>query len=125
MASSSARFARCKSPYSTIPKSLTRLLVERQIGRNGRAVLDCLCNMTLANGVFGIKSAQNIADYTGLDKRQVARGMQELKEKGIVIQVTKENRDGKWVLDRSNAGHVAQLAFTREAWARISDGYES
>ena len=105
--------------YATIQDGLTRLLVSRNVGRNGWAVIVTLCKAIYADGRLGRISAKEIGNVTGLNPNQVARGMAELRDKGIIVAVYRTTAEGYRHIDRSNLGHVAQYCFTKDAWALI------
>ena len=96
-----------------------KLLVEKRVGRNGWAVMVALCRKVYADGRLGRTPAAEIAEASGLTAYQVARGMKELRDKGIIAPVTRKTAQGYRHPDRSNYGHVAQYRFTKKAWARV------
>ena len=51
---------------------------------------------------------------------QVARGMAELRERGVIVPVMRRTADGRRAPDRSNFGHVAQYCIAREVWAKVA-----
>ena len=108
-----------KLSYATIQDGLLKLLVETQVGRNGWAVIVAMCRTIYFDGRFGRISAKDIAATTGMSSYQIARGMTELREKGIIVPVYRTTSEGYRHLDRSNLGHVAQYCFTKDAWKRI------
>lgn len=112
-----ARFP--KRSYATVQDGLLRLLVEAQVGRNGWAVIIAMCRTIYSDGRLGRIAAKDIASVTGLSPYQIARGMTELREKGIIVPVYRTTAEGYRHLDRSNLGHVAQYCFTKDAWKRI------
>ena len=63
--------------------------------------------------------AEAIMEHTGLSAKQVARGMGELRDKGIIVPVIRKTHAGAKRLDRSSFGHVAQYCFTPDAWELI------
>ena len=97
-----------------------RLLVEMKVGRNAWPVMLALAVGVHENRVLDIRSADAIMSLTGLEAEQVARGMRELREKGVIVAVIKKTREGTRRADRSCFGHVAQYCFTPEAWEAIS-----
>ena len=107
------------SEFATLPMGLARLLAEKRVGRNGWAVMVALCRKVYADGRLGRTPASEIAEASGLTAYQVARGMKELRDKGIIAPVTRKTAQGYRHPDRSNYGHVAQYRFTKKAWARI------
>ena len=116
-------FARYPSlTYSTIPEGLLLALVRKQVGRNGWAVMVALCRKVYADGRLGRASAEEIASCSGLSRYQIARGMTELRGKGIIVPVVRKTADGFRKLDRSNYGHVAQYCITSDVWNDIELG---
>ena len=95
-------------------------LVARRVGRNGWAVMVALCRKVYADGRLGRCSAADIAERTGLSAYQVARGMAELRERGVIAPVIRRTANGRRAPDRSNFGHVAQYCITRDVWAKVS-----
>lgn len=114
-----------RAPFSAISPGLVRLLVEKQVGRNGWPVMVALCYGVYPNRTLKVKSSEGIAEFTGLTANQIARGMRELREKGIIVPVTRKTKAGFRHLDRSNFGHVAQYCLTPEAWSWIENDIES
>lgn len=112
-------YVRHESPYATLSAGMMRLLVAKGIGRNGWAVMAALCCGVHEDRTLDRRSAAAIRSMTGLTPNQVARGMAELRDKGIIAPVTRINAVGYAHPDRSNFGHVAQYCFTKEAWKRI------
>ena len=112
-------YARYQPPYATVPMGLVRLLVAKGVGRNGWAVMAALCCGVHEDGVLDVRSAASVCEMSGLTRNQVARGMAELRERGIIVAVARRNARGYLHPDRSNFGHVAQYCFTREAWRTI------
>ena len=106
--------------YATVQKELTKAMVEKQVGRNGWAVMIALCHKIYADGRLGRASAEEIARRSGLTRYQIARGMTELREKNIIVPVVRKTADGFRKLDRSNYGHVAQYCITRDIWKLVS-----
>jgi|GEM_PF-1133203 len=107
------------STFATVPGGLACLMAEKRVGRNGWAVMVALCRRVYADGRLGRTPAAEIAEASGLTAYQVARGMKELRDKGIIAPVTRKTAQGYRHPDRSNYGHVAQYRFTKKAWARI------
>lgn len=115
------RFARYPPlTYATLQEGLVGELVARRVGRNGWAVMVALCRRVYADGRLGRASAEEVAGCTGLSAYQVARGMAELRDKGVIAPVIRRTAEGRRVPDRSNFGHVAQYCITREVWAKVS-----
>ena len=111
--------------YATVQRELTKAMVEKQVGRNGWAVMIALCHKIYADGRLGRTPAAEISERTGLTRAQIARGMMELRDKGIIAPVIRKTADGYRHPDRSNYGHVAQYCITRDLWAKMSDGPSS
>lgn len=105
--------------YSTIQEGLMQVMVEKNVGRNGWAVMVALSKSIYSDGRLGKMSSQETSRVTGLTSSQVARGMAELRDKNIIVPVFRTTSKGYRHLDRSNLGHVAQYCFTKETWARI------
>ena len=120
-----AGYVKYRAPYTTLPFGLMRLLVEKQVGRNSWPVMAALCNGVHVNRMLDVKSSERIVKLTGLTANQVARGMRELREKGVIVPVTRKTKDGYRHPDRSNFGHVAQYCFTPEAWGWIEGDIEA
>ena len=119
-------FARYPSrSYTVMPDELLVELIERKVGRNGWAVMIALCHKIYADGRLGRTPAAEISERTGLTRAQIARGMMELRDKGIIAPVIRKTADGYRHPDRSNYGHVAQYCITRDLWAKMSDGPSS
>lgn len=112
-----ARFAPLS--YATIQEELTRAMVRGQVGRNGWAVMVALCHKVYADGKLGRASADEIARRTGLTNAQVARGMAELRSKGLIAPVMRRTKEGCRQPDRSNYGHVAQYCISGDVWAGV------
>lgn len=108
------------STFSTVQAGLVQLMVEKRVGRNGWAVMVALCRKVYADGRLGRTPAAELAKVSGLTAYQVARGMKELRDKGIIAPVIRKTAQGYRHPDRSNYGHVAQYRFTKKAWARKS-----
>ncbi len=105
--------------YSNIPTGFVRVLAEKKVGRNGWPVMVALCSCVLENRMIGRMLAASISERTGLSLWQVARGMAELRNKGIVMLVIRRAEEGYRRIDRSNTGHVARYCFTSEVWNKI------
>ena len=105
--------------FSAIPPSLIRALVVAKVGRNGWPVMVAYCMRAYPDGSFCALPAESIRKMTGLTQLQVARGMAELRDKGIIVPVVKMERDGSMRVDRSNHGHVARYRFTRRIWESV------
>ena len=59
-----AGFARYPaSTFSTVPQAVARAMAERRVGRNGWAVMTALCRTVLADGRFGVVSAEKVSEY--------------------------------------------------------------
>ena len=108
-----------KLSYATIQDGLARVLVSKGVGRNGWAVMAALCRAVYYDGRMRAVSAESISAAYGLTKAQVARGMSELRDKGIIEPVTVTTSRGYRYPDRSNFGHVAQYRFTKATWEAI------
>ena len=115
-------YVKYASPFAAIPPQTVQLLVQRGIGRNGWAVMVALCMGTHVNGRFDIKPAKRIAELTGLNEKQVSRGVAELRKQKIIAPIAIKKDNGDWRLDRSCFGHVATYCFTRDAWEAIAEG---
>jgi hypothetical protein len=114
-------FARFEAQtYSTMPEGLVMAMTAAQVGRNGWSVMIALCRMIYSNGAFGRVSAKEISARTGLTANQVRRGMEELRDKGLIVPVIHRTEDGRRILDRSCQGHVAQYCITKDVWASVS-----
>ena len=120
IAGSSDPFARYPpTTFATVQVGLVKLMTEKKVGRNGWAVMVALCRKVYADGRLGRTPATEISEASGLTAYQVARGMKELRDKGIIAPVTRKTAQGYRHPDRSNYGHVAQYRFTKNAWACI------
>ena len=108
-----------KLTYSVIQDGLIRVLVEKKVGRNGLAVLLCLCKAVYADGKLGVMGSKAIQEVSGLTANQVMHGMQELRDKEIIVQVAKRMESGAMKPDRSMPSHVCQYRFTKKVWERI------
>lgn len=114
-------FARYPSgSYATLQDGLVAALVARKVGRNGWAVLVAMCHKVYFDGRLGWMSAREISRRTGLTTRQVAHGMAELRDKGMIAPVLRRGADGAWRPDRSRLGHVAQYRIADDVWATVS-----
>ena len=107
------------STFTTIQQGLIAELAARQVGRNGLIVMLGLCRMVYDDGKLGRVSAAGISEFTGLGLRQVERGMADLKEKGVIEPIRFKDDEGRWRLDRSCGGHVAQQRITKDVWASV------
>jgi hypothetical protein len=108
-----------KLTYATLQDGLTRILIEREVGRNGWAVIAILSKAVYYDGRFRPIGAEEMSRQFGLTKAQISRGMAELRDKGIIMPVTITTARGYRKPDRSNFGHVAQYRFTSEVWREI------
>ncbi len=106
--------------YATVQDGLLRVLVEKGVGRNGWAVIVTLCRSIYSDGRLRRMGAEEIAQISGLTLNQVARGMKELRDKGIIVPVYRTTVEGFRHVDRSNLGHIAQYCFTKDTWNRIA-----
>ena len=114
------RFARYPAQsFAMVQQGLVTELAARQVGRNGLIVMLALCRKVYDDGRLGRVSARSIAEFTGLDLRQVERGMADLREKGIIVPVRFKDDEGRWRLDRSCGGHVAQKRIAKDVWAAV------
>lgn len=113
-------FVKYEPPFSTIPKELMQILVERKVGRNGWPVMVALCIKVHDSGKIGLASSEWIQQLTGLTENQVARGMKELRDAEIICPVVHRGKSGAGRFDRSCFGHVAQYQFTRQVWSKVS-----
>ena len=94
--------------YTTMPDALVAAMARRRVGRNGWAVMACLCKGTFEDGTLAQRSAERLSQECGLNLNQIARGMKELRDKEIIAPVVRRGRYGRKYVDRSNYGHVAQ-----------------
>ena len=108
-----------KLTYSVIQDGLIRVLVEKQVGRNGLAVLLCLCKTVFADGKLAPMSSDAIQRLSGLSRTQVMHGMNELRTKEILVPVARRMASGAYKPDRSMPGHICQYRFTKPVWGRI------
>ena len=114
------RFARYPAlTFSMMPTGLVEKLVESRVGRNGWAVMVVLCRMVFADGGLGRVSAEEVSRVSGLSAYQVARGMKELRDKGVIVPVMRRTAKGYRHPDRSNFGHVARYCICRDVWERV------
>ena len=105
--------------YAMMPDGIVKALVDKRVGRNGWAVMSALCRRVYEDGKLGRASAREISAFTGLTAYQVARGMTDLREKGIIVPVIKKDADGRRWADRSVKGYVAQYCIDRDTWAAV------
>ena len=105
--------------FTTLSDALVRALTERQVGRNGWSVMMVLSKMTYANGALGIVSAERISEQTGLTLAQVARGMRDLRQRGIIAPIVRKTSDGYRRPDKSSFRHVAQYCICKDVWADV------
>ena len=103
--------------YCTIPYFLVKEMAERRVASNGWPVMMALCRRIYADGRLGKCSRDEIRRCTGLTYAQIARGMAELRDKGIIVPVTRKTAQGYRHPDRSNFGHVAQYCISRKLWS--------
>lgn len=99
-------YARYEAPYSTMPTALMRVLVRKGVGRNGWAVMAALCCGVHEDSTIDRRSAASVCEMTGLTRNQVARGMAELREKGVIVPVMRTNAAGYAHPDRSNFSRI-------------------
>ena len=102
-----------------LQKGLVTELASRQVGRNGLIVMMALCRKVYDDGKLGRASAASISEYTGLNLRQVERGMADLRERGVIEPVRFKDDDGRWRHDRSCGGHVVQHRIAKDVWASV------
>ena len=105
--------------YATIQDGLARVLAEKKVGRNGLIVMIALCRTVYYDGRLCRVGAEEMSDRFGLTKNQIARGMTELRDKGIIEAVMRTTKQGYRHRDRSTFGHIAQYRFTWEVWQEI------
>lgn len=105
--------------FTTLPDALVDVLVDRRAGRNGWAVMTTLCKMTFVDGRFGVIAAKRVSEQTGLILAQVARGMRELRQRGIIAPVLRKNRLGYRYPDKSCCCHVAQYCICKDIWEKV------
>ena len=106
--------------YSTIPEAIVHALARERVGRNGCLVLVALGRKIYADGRFGRVSAEELSSRCGLTRQQIARGMMDLRGKGIVEPVTIVAADGAERLDRPAFGHIAQYRIVPDVWAAVN-----
>lgn len=104
--------------YTTLPEEVARVMARRRVGANGWPVMLALCRRIYADGELGTYGREDISAFTGLTYRQIARGMSELREKGIIAPVIRKV-DGYRRLDHSTHGHVARYCICRDIWALV------
>lgn len=102
-----------------VPQGVLAELVVRRVGRNGWAVMVALCRKLYDDGLLGRSSSEEVSAFTGLTAYQVARGMAELRQKGVIAPVIVKDADDVRRIDRSGHGHVAQYCITRDVWASV------
>lgn len=105
--------------YATIQDGLARVLVEKEVGRNGWAVIVALCRTVYYDGRLCRVGAAEISERFGLASNQIARSMSELRNKGIIEPVMKTTAKGYRHRERSTFGHIAQYRFTWDVWQCI------
>ena len=110
--------------YATIQEELTKAMARERVGRNGWAVMVALCQKIYADGRLGRASADEIARRTGLTRAQIARGMMELRNKGLIVPVIRKTAEGFRHPDRPSYGHVAQYCFPRDLWKSMMNNNE-
>ena len=108
-----------KFSYATLQDGLTRVLLEKEVGRNGWEVMAILSKAVYYDGRFRPIGAEEMSKQFGLTKAQISRGMAELRDKDIITPVTVTTYRGFRKPDRSNFGHIAQYRFTSEVWRMI------
>ena len=113
-----------EAPYASLSPQLIQLMVSRGVGRNGWAVMMALCTGVHSDRTFDMKPASKIAELTGLNEKQVSRGVAELRQQNIIVPITRKAKDGTRHIDRSCFGHVATYCFTRDAWQLIEGGFK-
>ena len=94
-------------------------MVDRRVGRNGWVVMVALCRKLYEDGCFGMSSSKEMAAFTGLSAYQIARGMTELREKGLIVPLIVKDADGRRRPDRSSSGHVARYCVARSTWETV------
>lgn len=112
-----ARFE--KRSFSIIPHAVVEELVARRVGRNGWAVMAALCQTIFEDGGLGRLSSRQMRAITGVSAYQVARGMTELRDDGVIVPVVVRNEQGYRHPDRSNHGHVARYCIAKPLWERV------
>lgn len=106
--------------FSVVPQGLVAELAARRVGRNGLLVMMDLCRQVYEDGTIGRAPARDVSDRTGLTAYQVARGMAELREKGVIEPMSVRCRDGARRPDRSAHGHVAQYRIGGDVWKDVA-----
>lgn len=104
--------------YTTLPQEVARVMARRRAGANGWPVMLALCRRIYADGELGTYGREDISAFTGLTYRQIARGMSELRDKGVIAPVVRKV-DGYRKLDHSTHGHVARHCICRDIWALV------
>lgn len=90
------RFAQYKPHHFTmVPTALLGELTGRRVGRNGWAVMAALCRKVYTDGRIGRLPASDVSAMTGLTPYQVARGMTELRKKGLIVPVILKQSNGR------------------------------
>lgn len=107
--------------YTTLPEEVARVMARRRVGANGRPVMLALSRRIYADGELGTYGREDISAFTGLTYRQIARGMSELREKGIIAPVIRKV-DGYRRLDHSTHSHVARYCICRDVWELVEFG---
>ena len=64
-------------------------------------------------------SADELSSRCGLTRQQIARGMMDLRGRGIIEPVIITKADGRQAPDRSAFGHVAQYRISPDVWATV------
>ena len=78
-----------------------------------------LCRKLYEDGCFGMSSSKEMAAFTGLSAYQIARGMTELREKGLIVPLIVKDADGRRRPGRSSSGHVARYCVARSIWETV------
>ena len=113
-------FARYPSgTYAAMQDGLIAELAVRQVGRNGLIVMLALCRKVYVDGRLGRAPAAEISRSTGLTLRQVAHGMKDLRDRGVIVPVVRERADGTIAPDRSRLGFVAQYRIAQDVWSSV------
>lgn len=94
------------------------MMARRRVGANGWPVMLALSRRIYADGELGTYGREDISAFTSLTYRQIARGMSELRDKGIIAPVIRKV-DGYRRLDHSTHGHVACYCICRDIWALV------
>ena len=105
--------------FATVPQGVLAELVARRVGRNGWAVMVALCRKLYDDGLLGRSSSAEVSALTGLTSYQVARGMTELRQKGLISPVIVKDSRGVRSIDRSGHGHVAQYCIAKDVWVSV------